>query len=164
MSGQGAADDPRHSIPPEIKARLQAELQRRGLASFVNQTRWRELRTAVETALPFIPAWEAQHLLSPPQSVRRGLTAVAGGHGWSHEEMPPFPLVEWVRMIPRNHAAVGGPLRPMQVVEDCSDDLRAVLVRLSIPFLEDEEGAFWVYGYAPADPATLTPPLEAIAP
>jgi hypothetical protein len=163
MSVQGRHDDPRHSIPPEIRARLQAELQRHGLASFMNQTKWRELRAAVETGLPFIPAWEAQNILLPPQPVRRGLTAVAGGHGWSYEDMPPFPLVEWVRMIPRIHATVGGPLRPPQVVEDCSDDLRAVLVRLSIPFLEDGEGAFWVYGYAPADPATLTPPLETIS-
>lgn len=164
MSGQGGADDPRHSVPPEIRARLQAELQRRGLASFMNQTKWRELRAAVEIGLPFVPAWEVQNILLPAQTVRRGLISVGGGHRWNYEDMPPFPLVEWVRMIPRIHAAVGGPLRPMQVVEDCTEDLRAVLVRLSIPFLEDEEGAFWVYGYAPADPATLTPPLEAIAP
>lgn len=148
-------EDARHEIDARTKARLAAELTRRGLASFMNRTKWRELRQAVETELPFIPAWEAQHILAEPVVAGPGRIAVAGGHGWDHEDMPPYPLIEWLRMLPRLHAAVDGPLRPMRVVEDCGDALRAILRRLNIPFHGDAEGGVWVYGYATADPATL---------
>lgn len=129
----------------------------------MNRTKWLELRDVVETELPFIPAWEVQNILLEPRIVRRGRLAEAGGHGWTHEDMPPFFLVEWLRLIPRRHARTDGPLRPMRAVEDCTDALRGALQRLSIPFAHDDEGAIWVFGYASADPATLTPPLEEIS-
>ena len=43
---------------------------------------------------------------------------------------------------------------------DCTDGFRDLLTRLRIPFREDQVGTFWIYGYAPADPATLTSPDE----
>ena len=147
------------SLPPKIAARVRAEVARRGLASFMNRTRWLELCEAVRTELPFIPAWDVQNILdAPPISPARDHRA-GRWHDWSHEDMPPFAMIEWVRLVARLHA-IESPLAPPRQVQDCSDALRSLLVRLSVPFAQDVEGNLWIYGYAPADPATLTPPLE----
>lgn len=148
-------------LPPEIAVRIRAEVARRGLASFMNRTRWLELREAIRTELPFIPAWDVQNILDAPRFLRRGTIALAGGHDWSHEDMPPFAMIEWVRLVARLHA-IDSPLAPPRQVQDCSDALRSLLVRLGVPFAQDVEGNVWIYGYAPAEPVTLTPPLDGL--
>lgn len=150
-----------HPLPSDVAVRTRAEVARRGLASFMNRTRWLELREAIRTELPFIPAWDVQNILAPSRHLRRGAIALAGGHDWSHEDMPPFAMIEWMRLVPRLHA-IDSPLAPPRQVQDCSAALRALLACLGVPFAQDIEGNVWIYGYAPADPATLTPPLEGL--
>ena len=82
------------SLPPEITARVRAEAARRELASFMNRTRWDELRVAIRTELPFVPAWDVQTILDAPRYLQRGIIALAGGHDRSHEDMPPFTMIE----------------------------------------------------------------------
>ena len=75
--------------------------------------------------------------------------------------LAPWPAL-YFRIVPQvvprysRHVAM---LLPDEVI-DCSDAFRDLLVRLRIPFREDEASTFWIYGYAAADPATLTSPPE----
>ena len=138
---------------PRLKAAVRAEVERRGLASFMNATRWRGLRDAVLDELPFPPAFQLQDVLGP-REIPWGGDQVDGTGAWIDEDLEPLFSIEWMRVVPRYRPFVGalvsGP------VIDCTDQFRDLLRRLHIPYREDETRAFWIYGYAPADPATLT--------
>jgi hypothetical protein len=140
---------------PKMKAELLAEVERRGLASFMNRTRWESLCEAVCAELPFSPAFDLQTVLGerePPMDTR----AAPFLGDWC--DLEPYFCIERLRVVPRHsrHVAM---LLPDEVF-DCSDAFRDILTRLRVPFHEDEAKTFWIYGYAPADPATLTPPFE----
>jgi len=140
---------------PRLRAAVRAEVERRGLASFMNDTRWARLVEAVHAELPFPPAFQLQTVLGerdPPMDP----DAVWGWGAWSELQFP-FDI-EWLRVVPRYRKPVGR-LIPAETV-DATDAFRDLLVRLRIPFREDAARTFWIYGYAAADPATLTPPSE----
>lgn len=140
---------------PQMKARVLAEVERRGLASFMNRTRWERLCEAVDTELPFPPAFDLQTVLGGRGPLMS--TDAPSFHGdW--QALQPYFHVEWVRVAPRWSRGLGR-LVPDEVI-DCSDAFRDLLLRLGVPFREDQARTFWIYGYAPADPATLTSPPE----
>ena len=138
---------------PRLKARVAAEVERRGLASFMNRTRWLALRDAVLAELPFPPAFQVQTVLGPRETAW-AVDHLDGRGAWIDEDLEPLFCIEWMRVVPRHRTRLGalvdGP------VADCTDAFRALLQRLHIPHREDDAGTFWIYGYAPADPATLT--------
>ena len=140
---------------PETKAEVLAEVERRGLASFMNRTRWERLCEAVCAELPFPPAFDLQTVLGKREPPTDMWAAPFFGD-WC--DLEPFFEIEWVRVVPRHsrHVAM---LLPEEVI-DCSDAFRDILKRLRVPFHEDEAKTFWIYSYAPADPATLTSPFE----
>ena len=140
---------------PRFKAAVRAEVERRGLASFMNRTRWEALRKAVHAELPFPPAFQLRWVTGDPEPFMDP-DAVIGWGAW--DELEPSFAIEWIRVIPR-YRKHRGRLVADEVV-DCTDAFRELLVRLGIPFGEDGKATFWIYGYAPADPATLTPPAE----
>jgi hypothetical protein len=136
---------------PRFKAAVLAEVERRGLASFMNDTRWRALVEAVHAELPFPPPFQLQPVLGerePPWNVE----AVDYWGAWS--ELESFFAIEWLRVLPRYRKFVGRLVGDEWI--DCTDAFRTVLGRLRIPFREDDAGTFWIYGYAAADAATLT--------
>jgi hypothetical protein len=131
---------------------IQAELDRRGLASFMNRTRRDALRKAVAEELPFPPPYQLQDVTAPRQALWE--SDEVDFHGdWSDESLEPVLGIEWLRVVPRWRKHVG--MRVAPEIVDCSDQFRDLLVRLRLPWREDER-RFWIYGYAPADPATLT--------
>lgn len=140
---------------PRFRAAVRAEIERRGLASFMNSTRWRALVDAVHAELPFPPPFQLQPVLGerePPWA----LEAVDYWGAWS--ELEPFFAIEWLRVLPRYRKPVGRLVADDWV--DCTEAFRALLNRLRVPHREDDAGSVWIYGYAPADSATLTPTDE----
>lgn len=138
---------------PKLKAAVRAEVERRGLASFMNATRWRALRDAVLDELPFPPAFQLQDVLGP-REIPWESDHVDGTGAWIDEDLEPLFSIEWMRVVPRYRAFVGALVEGPVV--DCTDEFRDLLGRLHIPCREDAARTFWIYGYAPADPATLT--------
>ena len=134
------------------RAKVRAEVERRGLASVMNQTRWTKLRDGIRD-LPFSPPYQYQAVLDPREMLWVSDQRVQPGC-WCYECLEPFYAIEWLRLIPRLWWQDGA-LLPLTLVEDCTGPLRSTLIRLNIPFREDERG-FWIYGYASGDP-TLEP-------
>lgn len=129
------------------RRRVREAAARRGLASFMNDTKWRELRRAVLDELPFPPMFQLQGMLGarvephPPEWLHF--------HGdWAHA-MEPFWNIEWIQVRPRYAHGRGALLEPE--IEDCSDALRAILERFGVPYVE-RDGDFWIYGYAASAP------------
>ena len=127
--------------PPNAK-RLLTE---NGLASFMNDTKWRELCSAIDE-LPFPPAYQ-QKLLGmnlPEEDSSDYMRSWWGDWG----RTPEFILgihIEWIKILPRYRKSIGLLLEP--IVIDCTDELRALLQRLRLPFVE-KDGFFTVYGHA----------------
>ena len=155
--GEAPGPEARVAARPEperakLKAQVQAEVDRRGLASFMNRTRWEALRRAVAEELPFPPPFQLQDLRGPRETLWSS-DAVDYWGDWSDESLEPVLGIEWLRVVPRYQKHVGMRVAPETV--DCGDQFRDLLIRLRLPWREDARG-FWIYGYAPADPATLT--------
>ncbi|MFN4296057.1 MAG: DUF6678 family protein [Brevundimonas sp.] len=136
---------------PTLEQQRQAvrrEVERRNLASFMNATKWRELRDAVLNELPFPPMFQMQPILGPRFDP---YPPYVPGHygGWDHD-LEPFWHVEWVQVRPRYERGRGVLVTP--VIEDCSEQFRAILDRLNVPYAERGQD-FWIYGYAETAPA-----------
>ena len=142
-----------------FRSRVREAVAARGLASFMNATKWAELQAAVQDELPFAPAYQRQDLLEDPQAVPESDVGSWGGW-WFGEFIEPIWSIEWLRIIPYRWEHVGA-LVPPRLNADCREPLKAILDRLSIPCRQDAR-SIWVYGYAPAGPATLTGPGEGI--
>ena len=136
----------------KLKAEVEAELDRRGLASFMNRTRWGALRKAVAEELPFPPPFQLQDVRGPRQALWASDEVDHWGD-WSAESLDPVLGIEWIRVVPRYLKHRGMLVSPETI--DCSAQFRDLVTRLRLPWREDERG-IWIYGYAPADPATLT--------
>ena len=135
---------------------MRAEATRRGLAGFMNDTRWRSLVHAVHAELPFPPGFQLKPVTADPDP-EPDTAALPYWGAWG--ELEPFFAIEWLRVVPRYRKPLGQ-LVADEIVDE-TDAFRTLLQRLRIPFREDEERTFWIYGYAPADPATLTSAREA---
>ena len=101
---------------------LKAQIARRGLASFMNATRWR-----VDPLPP----------------------GVMGGWGGWADDLADFAFIEWIQVRPLVAHTRGALIAPR--IEDGSDPFREILQRLNIPFAE-RDGDFWIYGYADRAP------------
>ncbi|HYC75653.1 DUF6678 family protein [Brevundimonas sp.] len=144
-------------VLPKLEAGIQTEMDRRGLASFMNRTRWAPLCKAVHEELPFPPPFQIQDMTGPRQ-VLWASDDVDHWGDWSAESLEPVLSIEWMRIVPR-YLKHRGMLVAPEII-DCTTQLRDLVKRLRLPWREDERG-IWIYGYAPADPATLTSPPEA---
>lgn len=140
---------------PRWKAAVRAEVEQRGLAGFMNNTRWQALVDAVYARLPFPPGFQLKSV-SRESDPAPDVEAVRYWGAWS--ELEPYFDIEWLRVVPRCRKHRGR-LVADEVV-DCTDAFRTLLQELRIPYREDEARTFWIYGYAAADPATLTSPPE----
>ncbi len=147
--GDAARQEREHA---KVTAQVQAEVDRRGLASFMNRTRWAALRRAVAEDLPFPPPFQLQDVRGRREALWDGDEVDYWGD-WSDESLEPVLAIEWLRVIPRYQKHVGMRVAPETV--DCCDQFRDLLIRLRLPWREDARG-FWIYGYASAVPATLT--------
>jgi hypothetical protein len=131
--------------PPEDVQTLKEIAAARGLASFMNDTKWRELCLEIQE-LPFPPSYQIKSLYDevprPPQVDYA--SSYWGDWAQTHEASFGFH-VEWIKIVPRYQRQIG-PLAEPEMV-DCSDELRSALVRLRLQFVE-EDGFFTVYGHA----------------
>lgn len=134
------------------RRRVRDAVQRRGLASVMNQTRWEELRGAIQR-LPFRPVFQTQAVLGPREALWTSDRVTSQGC-WCAECIEPFWAIEWIRILPRLWREEGA-LVPLKLAADVADALRAELIGLSLPFREDDRG-FWIHGYSAGDP-TLPP-------
>jgi hypothetical protein len=130
---------------PEDAKEARKLLRKRGLISYMNDTKWRELCTAIET-LPFPPPYQTKYLLGiEPVLWEPGYIPPFWGD-WAKTPEAAFGIfIEWVRITPR-YSKHGGRLIEPEIF-DCSVEFASLLKSLSIPFIE-EDGIVTIYGHA----------------
>ena len=124
------------------KAEVRAELTRRGLGSFMNDTKWQELVAEIKK-LPFPPPYQRKDVLfAKPEPSR--FDADVWYHGDWTEGILPFFSIEWIRIRPRYLKHVAR-LLPRAVVS-CEAELEQALQSIGQSY-EKADDSIWIYGY-----------------
>ena len=132
---------------PKSKQQIDAEVAKRGLVSVMNDTKWRELRSAVRAELPFAPPYQLKVVLNPNPNPEQFEADVNYLGDWGDECLYPFYEIEWIRVRPRFlHRPVWERTMAPEV-RSVESEFLAILERYDIPYRYDE-GSIWIFGYA----------------
>ena len=113
----------------------------------MNDTKWRELCACVYD-LPFSPAYQVKSLYEDePTPVTLEATPWYLGDWAKTYEAHLGAHIEWIKVAPRYRRSTGQVIP--SAIEDCSDQLRALLARLRIPYTEND-GFFTIFGHSTA--------------
>lgn len=125
-----------------LKERVRKIVQQRNLCSYMNDTKWNELRNAMMNEMPF-----------PPPFILKFLDVNYSGD-WSCDWYYGFAIeghyfngafaVEWIKIRPR-YLKYRGQLIEPEVI-DAEDKFIEILKRYSIPY-EVSDGVYCIYGY-----------------
>ena len=129
--------------------RVREFVQQNRLVGAMNNTKWRELREAMDE-WGNAPAYEIKYLFDEKSEaeVEQAIaeTTVAIGD-WSHGHFCPMFDIEWVK-IRKLRSVFRGHLIAREIVDN-SEGIRAILEQFTIPYVENEF-CFTVYGYLKA--------------
>jgi hypothetical protein len=128
------------------EVRIRRVLSDRGMASHMSDTKWQELCHAVRAELPFPPPYQVKlvEFGAPDVAAFPYAPSFVGDWGATYEGQLGIHI-EWIRIAPRLSRHQGELVSP--TVEECSCELRALLKRLHVPFVE-QDGFFIVYGHS----------------
>lgn len=125
-------------IDDDLRTDIHNALTERGLTSHMNDTKWYKLCKAVVEEMPFVPGYQEKYVLSKEPQPYLG--------NWA--QIPECALglhIEWIKVYPREFIHRGHLIAPQ--VEDHSDQFRDILIRLNIPFAEEDD-LFVIYGHS----------------
>ncbi len=128
------------------RRRVREFVQQHRLAGAMNNTKWRELRGAMEE-WENAPAYEIKYLfdeVSEAEIERKIARITVAAGDWGQEHFYPYFDIEWVK-IEKFRSVFRGHLIAREIVDN-SAGIRAVLERFGIPYVEGEY-CFTVYGY-----------------
>lgn len=126
-------------MPERCKEQAQKIITSRGLCSYMNRTKWRELITAIRAEMPVPPPYQFKFLTSSGEPEMPGKLYHWGN--WNDEGFPTEEFyfnIEWLRILPI--CSIPG----KQIDEAAA--LEAILARYHIPY-ERDQNCYTIYGY-----------------
>ncbi len=131
----------------EFKREIAQLVAKRGLSSWMNDTKWLALQAAIPT-LPFPPAYAEKRITDtkpPPEfDFSRAPTYYGDWSPYYNEGMSLFFNIEWLRIFPRHNFYRSHLVNPEIV--DLTAELITLLEKLRIPF-EHDRGTILIWGY-----------------
>ena len=131
----------------KYKKRVAEAVQRKGLYSVMNNTKWRELREAMMREIPFSPPYIVKDIINEKVELPAFDKDVWYIGGWEYENFYPFVGIEWIKIRPR-YIAYRGKLIDGEMIDETAEFIE-VLEKYQIPY-EEENGAYVIYGYKKA--------------
>lgn len=125
------------------KKRIRRILSEQGLTSYMNDTKWRELCLGI-AELPFPPSYQVKLVGQDLPSSELEYAPPSGGDWGQTPEGAVGFHIEWAKISPRMSLHRGMLVSPEII--DCSEELRALMRRLRLPFVEDGD-YFTLYGH-----------------
>lgn len=127
----------------------------RNLTSYMNNTKWREFRTAMLHEMPFEPPYDYKTLFDDNDYISKDyvqhLINREGPASFSSFDEESFNFlnykaIEWVKVRPRFFTQEGGHLVKRNIWYDCEKEFAEILRKYTIPH-ELEHGVYTIYGY-----------------
>ena len=132
------------------KPRVRDILTQRSLGSYMNDTKWRELCVGMRT-LAFPPAYQSKSVFEDLPCPVEFPCAPDYVGDWACTPEASLGLhIEWIRIAPRYRQHRGRLIAPE--IRDCSDDVRALLSRISLPVVE-QDGFFLLLAHTSGEMA-----------
>lgn len=131
----------------EFKKKILKIVEQRQLCSYMNDTKWSELRKAVLEEMPFSPPFTIKWVYDSanPDSLQEDVYYLGDWQeALGHEDHVHGIAIEWMKVRPR-YLKHQGKLMPPEVI-DASEQFENILINHNIPY-EVEEGVFCIYGY-----------------
>ncbi|WP_025028241.1 DUF6678 family protein [Caldalkalibacillus mannanilyticus] len=126
-----------------LKKNIQSVLSEKQLHPIMNNTKWKELQSAVINTLPFPPPYQVKYVLEEtPEPISFDNDVWYFGD-WN-EGLSLFYSVEWIRVRPR-YLKHRGVLIDDELIDITVEFLR-VLHHLNIPYIE-ESNSYYIFGY-----------------
>lgn len=134
-----------------LKERVRKIVQQRNLCSYMNDTKWRELRNAMMNEMPFPPPYIIKFLF---EDKAEGEEYFSQDVNYFCDWYYCFALeghyfngafaVEWIKVRPRYLKYRGQLIKP-EIIE-AEDKFVEILRKYSIPY-EESNGVYCIYGY-----------------
>lgn len=124
------------------KLRTRLEIEKRGLTSIMNNTKWRAFCDAMYEALPFPPPYIRKDVLNNDAQPFDEDVWYIGNYD---EGIHPFYSIEWIAVRPRRLISRGRLVK--NELESIEAQFIEVLKKYHIPY-QHKEDVFFIYGYA----------------
>lgn len=130
-------------------------VRKRSLTSYMNNTKWHELKTAITEKLPFQPPYDYKTLFDDNDYINKDyvqhLINNEGPNDFCSFDSESFyflnyKAIEWLKVRPCFYKLEGGALVKKKVWYDCEKEFLQILKIYSIPY-ELENGVYTIYGY-----------------
>ena len=124
-------------------------LQRRGLTSYMNNTKWREFQNAMIEEMPFSPPYVYKSLFEDGKGRCFDFSEYETSLGdYSAESFAcnHYSIIEWVKVRPGYYSVEGGRLCPKFTYHDARSEFESIMKKYSISF-EMIDGVYIIYGY-----------------
>ncbi len=124
-------------------------VQRRGLTSCMNNTKWREFREAMEYEMPFKPPYIYKTLFEEETGEYFEFSKdvpYTGDYDRESFEDYNYKVIEWVKVRPSYYESKGGRLVEQKVFHEAKQEFIQILEKYSIPY-DEENGTYIIYGY-----------------
>lgn len=136
----------------DLKDEVEVIVRRRGLSSIMNDSKWLKLQTAILSIPKFEPIYGVQLLTDETEHspvFEEPTLPIYGGWELIYEDWeyapPPFFNIEWMAIQPLNKICKGRLVNPEII--DKSNILVEILYKYHIPFEQEDEHTFVIYGY-----------------
>jgi len=126
-------------------ATVRKTLERRGLSSVMNDTKWKRLREEVLGSLPWPPAYQLKGVMAEEPEPRNFEPSCAYHGDWADSAIWQDPLyIEWIRVVPVYLEHRGKLLEPNR--KSLKNELIDLLRNLRVPHTI-EKNSITIYGH-----------------
>ena len=136
----------------ELKEQVRKIVEKRNLCSYMNDTKWSELRTAMMNEMPFLPPYILKFVFDDEPIGSKGFynneKGVTDWHSVFAIDGQYFNgsfAVEWIKIRPRLLKHRGKLVEPEVI--DAEDIFVEILKKYSIPYECEADGVYCIYGY-----------------
>jgi len=136
----------------DLKEQVRKVVERRNLCSYMNDTKWNELRTAMMNDMPFLPPYIIKFVFDddPIGNVsfynnENSMTDWYSVFAMDGQCFNGSFAVEWIKIRPIYLKHRGKLVEPEVI--DAEDTFVEILKKYSIPYECEADGVYCIYGY-----------------
>ena len=129
-----------------LKKKVMRLISDKNMYSIMNNTKWLELQYAMQNEVPFSPPYILKCVIDDGDielpTFDKGVWYLGN---WDDEVLQPFFNIEWVKIRPR-YIKLRGNLINGEAVDE-TEEFLSLLKKYSIPYEEEGDGSYIIYGY-----------------